>query len=198
MSETLQTVRDTNDREYVVVEKDGQFYGVPIEEYRRAMQAQTQQRMAVSNPHFDEMLRRMRDTHDRKQHDYAAEGNPFSNFEDAARVANVSVDEVFAVLIGTKLARINELVRSNKQPKNESLLDSYLDLAMYATLRAAYALKASGWGTEDKVRGEWQEAQGTTWNKGDAPTYQERLKEIADAVHATRTGKVEKMGAVLG
>jgi hypothetical protein len=188
-----------NYQESVVVERNGRFYAVPVEEYRlERAAAQAQAKKRASNSSFYEMLRRMRETHDRKQHDYAAEGNPFSNFEDAARVANVSVDEVFAVLIGTKLARINELVRSNKQPKNESLLDSYLDLAVYAALRAAYALEASGWGTEEKVRKEWRESQGTTWNKGDAPTYQERLKEIADAVHEARAGKVEKMGAVLG
>ena len=37
--------------------------------------------------------------HERKSHDYAQDSNPFSNFEEAAASAGVSVDTVFAVMM---------------------------------------------------------------------------------------------------
>ena len=93
--------------------------------------------MAV-NPRFNALLARMQEIHDRKNHDYAAGDNPYSNFEAAADSAGVSVDAVFAVLMGIKQARIKEITSSNKPPNNESLQDSRLDLAVYAALRASY------------------------------------------------------------
>ena len=92
----------------------------------------------AKNPKFDALLDRMRDIHDRKNADYASGDNPYSNFEEAARSAGVSVDTVFAVLIGIKQARIKELTTKDKTPNNESLQDSRLDMAVYAALRASY------------------------------------------------------------
>ncbi len=97
----------------------------------------------MRNPAFNSLLDTMRELHDRKNSDYAKEGNPYSNFEFAAEYAGTSVDQVFATLMGVKEARIREL-RKGKTPNNESLGDSYLDLAIYATLRAAYHLSRAG------------------------------------------------------
>lgn len=131
----------------------------------------------MGNPYFHELLKRMAETHDKKNHDYAKGDNPFSNFEEAAAFAGVSVDRVFAIFIGTKQARINELVGGGKTPTNESLADSYLDLAVYATLRAAYALKRQGWSTEKKMEGEWRNAHDTDWGKG--KTGYARARQVA-------------------
>ena len=78
----------------------------------------------------------MAETHDKKNADYAHAGNPYSNFEEAAATAGVSVDAVFAVLIGIKLARLKAL--KGKAPNNESVQDSRLDLAVYSALWASY------------------------------------------------------------
>ena len=78
-----------------------------------------------------------------KSHDYAQDGNPFSNFEEAATSAGVSVDTVFAVMMGIKQARLKELQAAHKTPHHESLDDTRVDLALYAVLRAAYARKQS-------------------------------------------------------
>lgn len=91
------------------------------------------------NPKFHNLLAKMGEIHDRKNHDYAANNNPYSNFEEAAGVAMgfTGVDAVFAGLIGVKLARLRQL-KSGKEPNNESVQDSFLDLAVYAALWASY------------------------------------------------------------
>ena len=72
-----------------------------------------------------------------KAHDYAKDDNVFSNFEFAADVAGVTVEQEFAVMIGTKVARLRELL-GNKTPNNESIDDTLLDLANYAALCIAW------------------------------------------------------------
>lgn len=99
----------------------------------------------ADNPVFDALLVEMRDLHRVKNHDYAQRHSPFSNFEQAAQVAEgfTGTDAVFATLIGVKLARLRELVGTGKKPNNESIDDTRKDLAMYATLWCAYARKAT-------------------------------------------------------
>jgi hypothetical protein len=95
----------------------------------------------AANPAFHSLLDRMREMHDRKNSDYSrGSENPYSNFEEAAAAAGVTVDEVFAVLMGIKQARIRQLTQSGREVLNEPLADSYLDLAVYAALRASYPL----------------------------------------------------------
>jgi hypothetical protein len=92
----------------------------------------------VKNPKFHNLLTKMAETHDRKNHDYAHDGNPYSNFEEAAVTAGVDVDTVFRVLMGIKLSRLNALTRGGKIPNNESIQDTRQDLAVYAALAASY------------------------------------------------------------
>jgi hypothetical protein len=95
----------------------------------------------VRNPRFHALLEDMSRVHDEKSHDYARDDNPYSNFEYAALVAAVftdPVDRTFATQLGIKLARIAELTSAGKPPKNESLTDSFLDLANYAAIWASY------------------------------------------------------------
>lgn len=94
----------------------------------------------MRNPRFADLLSEMGNLHDKKNADYAQDGNPLSNFEEAAHVAEgfTGVDAVFAALIGVKLARLRELTRAGKTPNNESIADTRTDLAMYAALWASY------------------------------------------------------------
>ncbi len=97
----------------------------------------------MGNPKFEAQLDAMRVLHARKNHDYAKTDNPYSNFEEAAQTAGCSVDTVFRVMIGIKIARLNELLESGKVALNESVDDSRMDLAMYAALWASYRLEAT-------------------------------------------------------
>ena len=74
----------------------------------------------------------------RKNHDYASNNNPFSNFVHAAAVAGITVEQVFLAIMGIKIARLLELTSSGKTPNNESIRDTRIDLANYATLNAAF------------------------------------------------------------
>lgn len=91
-----------------------------------------------TNPKFNAILAKMKLIHDKKSADYANDSNRYANFESAAVAAGVPVDAVFRTLIGIKLARLAELQGKGKQPNNESVQDSLLDLAVYATLYASY------------------------------------------------------------
>jgi hypothetical protein len=95
----------------------------------------------MRNEVFHTLLQKMGELHDKKSHDYAdtAAGNFYSNFEQAARVGGCSVDTVFRVLIGVKLARLDELLKG-KTPHHESIDDSLLDLACYSTLWASWRI----------------------------------------------------------
>lgn len=89
-----------------------------------------------------EITKRINEIHDRKNQDYAQEGNPFSNFERMSTIAewfNDPVHKSFVSLIGVKLARLAELL-NGKTPKNESIDDSFLDLCTYCVLFHAYYL----------------------------------------------------------
>lgn len=90
------------------------------------------------NPYFQQVLAEMQSLHEKKNHDYAHDDNPYSNFEEAAQEAGVSVDTVFKVMIGIKSARIRELEAAGKTPTNESLADSYFDRLMYSALQISY------------------------------------------------------------
>lgn len=112
----------------------GMYAGVPhFEKIQENLVYQS-----LKNPKFSRALERMEAVHNRKSDDYAHAGNRYSNFEQAAATAGVSVDQVFAVLIGVKLARLQELLKEGKVPNNESVQDTRLDLAVYAALWLSY------------------------------------------------------------
>jgi hypothetical protein len=86
------------------------------------------------------VVKEIAELHDRKNSDYAADDNPYSNFEFAAAVAKDfadPVDRVFATMMGIKLARLAQL-RSGKDPLNEPVADTFRDLANYAVIWASY------------------------------------------------------------
>jgi hypothetical protein len=87
---------------------------------------------------FDKALTKMKEVHDKKSADYANDENRYANFEYAAKFAGVTVDQVFAVLIGVKEARLLELQTAGKTAVNESIEDTRLDAAVYAVLRYSY------------------------------------------------------------
>jgi hypothetical protein len=92
----------------------------------------------VLKSYFNEAIERMLKIHASKRLDYSKEANIFSNFEIAAHFADVDVQTTLDTLIGIKQARLNNL--REKNPVNESIEDTLLDRAVYATIAYAYAL----------------------------------------------------------
>lgn len=95
----------------------------------------------MNNPLVNALLRKIQDIHDKKNEDYAAHG-PYENFERSALLMswfNDNQDKAFVSLIGTKMARLATLLNDTKRaPNNESIDDSFLDLATYCILWATF------------------------------------------------------------
>ena len=92
------------------------------------------------NSSYQQLMIDAIELHDRKSHDYAQERNKYSNFTRAAELTGTfkdPVDQVFASMIGIKLARLAELL-NGKEPKNESIRDSFVDLVNYAALWGSF------------------------------------------------------------
>lgn len=87
------------------------------------------------------MLDQMRSIHNKKSHDYSNDKDSFSNFKQAAELCKHftnPIDQVFVSIIGIKFARLAELLSSGKTPNNESVDDSFVDLANYCALWGAF------------------------------------------------------------
>lgn len=84
------------------------------------------------DPRFYALLDELADLHSKKNHDYAMTDNPLSNF---TRAASLGVEPWRGILVrmSDKWSRIEQLSQG-KTPKNESLRDSLVDLAVYALL----------------------------------------------------------------
>lgn len=102
-------------------------------------------------PDLLQSLDTIRELHLRKNQDYAASDNPFSNFEFTEFVLshfNSDRDKSFIWPIATKLARLSTLLNSGNNPNNESIEDSFLDIATYVLLwKADYARRSEKQGT---------------------------------------------------
>ena len=96
----------------------------------------------MANQDFLDILERSKEIHVRKSQDYTTntEENPHENFERAALIASWFPVKysAFAILIGTKLARLAALLTNEERvgytPNNESTDDSFLDCLTYVGL----------------------------------------------------------------
>lgn len=75
-----------------------------------------------------------------KTRDYAEDGSIFSNFEMTADLTNQAPEESALFNVAQKLVRLRSLKANGRtnDPTNESVQDTYLDLAVYAVI--AYAI----------------------------------------------------------
>ncbi len=83
--------------------------------------------------HFGYITGEMRKTLFSKGDDYANEDR-LSNFKLAGAISGGDARTNCLNLISTKVARLGVLINTNKEPNNESIEDSVLDLANYAVL----------------------------------------------------------------
>lgn len=85
----------------------------------------------------------MKEIHDKKSHDYAKDNDALSNFKFSAEIVKQfsnPIDQVFAGIIGIKLARLSELL-NGKTPQNESIDDTFVDASNYFALWGSYYLE---------------------------------------------------------
>lgn len=90
---------------------------------------------------MEQLYQRSLEISNKKRQDYTSSGTKFENFERSSSLAKwFAKDEhkSFAVLIGTKLARLGALLGNEKSPNFESIDDTFLDLVTYCALFAEY------------------------------------------------------------
>jgi hypothetical protein len=92
-------------------------------------------------PEFIKTIEHIKELHQRKNQDYATGSNPFSNFDFSDYVNLFALGcgcnrthLPFINHITTKLARLFVLLGDGVTPKNESIDDSFDDLATYVIL----------------------------------------------------------------
>lgn len=69
-----------------------------------------------------------------KSSDYASESDVLSNFKKSGKVLDQTAAQNVLGLIQTKVTRLSELVTKGRNPMNESVADTILDLANYSFL----------------------------------------------------------------
>jgi len=82
---------------------------------------------------FDETTKKAREILQKKGNDYANE-DVLSNFKLAGSICGLSPEINCLSLIATKVARLGVLLNSIKEPENESIKDSMIDLNVYSFL----------------------------------------------------------------
>lgn len=93
---------------------------------------------------FDSVIIDMVKTNRKKRRDYAADSDIFSNFRDVARMfghPDIGAREIAYILILVKVARLRSLRLNGRMDDaaNESVLDTFLDMAVYSTITLALA-----------------------------------------------------------
>ncbi len=79
---------------------------------------------------------KLKELHRKKNDDYAGTNGPFFNFkfaQDLIGYFRADRDKIFVTQIGIKLARLSVLLDS-REPKNESIEDSFDDLINYCAI----------------------------------------------------------------
>jgi hypothetical protein len=88
----------------------------------------------------------MIETHRVKRADYASDDEPFKNFEVVAQMMQLEGYDRMADCLTMVIRKVGRIVNlRGAEPENESLLDSYKDLAVYGTLLYCMASEDGGW-----------------------------------------------------
>lgn len=109
---------------------------------QRALPQATPDHVLDPNDEFEARIIEMVRINRRKRHDYAGGANPYQNFDRNA--ASLGIEgygplEDCLSMITRKIGRITNL--RGREPQNETVLDSWLDLAVYAALGYGIAVR---------------------------------------------------------
>lgn len=94
--------------------------------------SQSEPKSKGTNPLFNTLLDQIKDTHEKKNHDY---GNSFAKSMDEFGMLAA------AIRLSDKLNRFKSLIKSEAQVKDESIEDTLLDMAAYAVMTVEYLKK---------------------------------------------------------
>jgi hypothetical protein len=89
------------------------------------------------SPTFYTLLDEMAEIHDKKSHDYASNENPYGNYHFAGLLSKLfdnPNDAGFIGRIGEKLYRLANLENNQKQPENETVAETEIDICTIVAL----------------------------------------------------------------
>jgi hypothetical protein len=117
--------------------KDAIFNNAPFSEKNGPVYCHTPLTIEDRDKYVEDLFREQRKVLSSKGSDYAG-ADLLSNFRLAGMIVNQTSDHPDAInclnLIGTKVARLGQLLNTKKDAQNESIQDSVVDLANYAAL----------------------------------------------------------------
>jgi len=87
----------------------------------------------MQNPRFHELLKKIADTHDRKNADYSNGKDPFSNFRECEKMG-INAWEGCLIRMGDKMSRLYTLSTKPASVVEESFEDTLLDLSIYCLI----------------------------------------------------------------
>lgn len=89
--------------------------------------------LTQQNEYLEKIFNQLKETLLKKGDDYAGEDR-LSVFKTVGGILKTDSEDVCLNQIAIKVARLSNLLKSNSQPKNESIQDSVLDLIGYSLL----------------------------------------------------------------
>ena len=84
--------------------------------------------------HLHNFVQKMRQTLNKKGNDYANDKDRLSGFKSAAKLARTTSQDIILNQIAIKAERLFSLLKENKEPKNEPVADTILDMVNYLVL----------------------------------------------------------------
>lgn len=87
---------------------------------------------------LDSIFKECLDVAKSKNHDYAKDSNPFSNFELSELLANVPTEDGIYIRLLDKVARIGRLLHNKNLVKGEGIDDALKDLINYSAILLTY------------------------------------------------------------
>jgi len=145
----------------------------------------------MRNEKFNQILSEMQSMHDKKNTDYASVEDPLKNLKGCTRLG---LDPIIGTVIRMqdKVERIENFMR-NGELVNESVRDSFLDLAIYSTL--AIVILEEMQNGKSKSRDSQAVRDAEHWDEVDIKPYERPRRsqtttssEAAEALHKPKSG----------
>ena len=93
---------------------------------------------------FHEILKQIKELHDKKQHDYGANQDIFANFR-LSELSGIPAWQGSVVRMGDKYARISNFINKGEfKFKEESIKDTLMDMAIYSLITMILFEEAEG------------------------------------------------------
>lgn len=101
------------------------------------LQRNTEFLNAMAGDPIGSILLNMYEVNLSKRADYTGDRGIFANFIEVGEQVNITAGQAIEAMIQTKQSRLRGLLRPGVTPKNESVLDTLLDRAVYAVIATA-------------------------------------------------------------